>query len=72
MYRTLTRLMSPPNTLSMQRVFFLSFLAVMLFGCNMNPNKEARIEQLETELEQSKEKIDVLESRIQALENARE
>ena len=58
--------------LSMRHVVLLSFLAVMLLGCNMNPNKEARIEQLETELEQTKEKIDVLESRIQALENARE
>lgn len=38
----------------------------------MNPNKEARIQQLESEIEQTLEKIDKLEIRVQTLESATE
>ena len=34
----------------------------------MNPNKEARIQKLETEIQQSLDKIEDLESRVQILE----
>ena len=38
----------------------------------MNPNKEARIQQLESEIEHTLEKIDNLEIRVQTLESANE
>lgn len=52
----------------MKKIFIMASLSLFLFGCNMNPNKEARIQQLETEKQQTIEKINKLESSIQALE----
>ncbi len=52
----------------MKNLFLLSYLSMMILGCNMNPNKEARIQQLESELEQTIAKTDNLEKRVQALE----
>ena len=44
-------------------IFFL--FAVVLFGCNMNPNKEGRIQKLEAENEFFLEKINELENKIE-------
>lgn len=38
----------------------------------MNPSKEARIQQLETKIEQTLEEFDKLEIRVQTLESANE
>lgn len=56
----------------MKKLFLLSFLSLIIFGCNMNPNKEARIQLLESEIQQTMEKIDKLEIRVQTLESANE
>lgn len=53
----------------MKKLFLLVFLSLIIFGCSMNPNKEARIQQLESDIEQTIKKIDNLESRVQTLEN---
>ena len=50
----------------------MATLSVFLSGCNMNPSKEARIQKLETEIEQSLEKIEDLETRVGALESQNE
>ena len=49
----------------------LGIIAISIFftGCNMNPNKEARIQKLETECKQSMEKINQLEKRVETLED---
>ena len=44
-------------------IYFL--LTAILFGCNMNPNKEERIKKLETENKIFLEKINYLENRIE-------
>lgn len=49
------------------RVFIFAF-SLFLFGCNGNPNKEARIQKLETEVQQALSKINKLESSVQTLE----
>lgn len=54
----------------MKKLFLLLFLAFTLFGCKMNPNKEARIQQLESDIEQALEKMNTLDSRVQTLETA--
>ena len=51
------------NKILLIAVFFMFFM-----GCNMNPSKEARIQKLETEIQRSTDKIEMLESRIQVLE----
>jgi len=51
-----------------KKTVLISSLLVFLSGCNMNPSKEARIQKLETEIQQSLEKIEDLEIRVQALE----
>ena len=53
----------------MKKIFLISFLSLSLFGCNMNPNKEARIQQLESKVAQTLEELDKLEVRVQSLEN---
>ena len=53
----------------MKKLFLLSFLSIIIFGCNMNPNKEARIQQLESEIEQTLEKVAELEKRLQSFES---
>jgi len=47
-------------------------ITAFFIGCNMNPNKEARIQKLETEIQQSMEKIDQLENKVKAIENMNE
>lgn len=43
-------------------------LSILLFGCNMKPNKEARIQKLETEIQKSTERINQLEKKVEILE----
>lgn len=53
----------------MKKRFGIIALSVFAFGCNMNPNKEARIQTLETKIQHSMEKVDQLENRVETLEN---
>lgn len=55
-----------------KKTVLIATLAVFLTGCNMNPSKEARIQKLETEIQQSQEKIEGLEIRVGALESQNE
>jgi predicted RNase H-like nuclease (RuvC/YqgF family) len=55
-----------------QKTVLIATLSVFLSGCNMNPSKEARIQKLETEIQQSQEKIEGLEIRVRALESQNE
>ncbi len=41
---------------------------VLFIGCNINPNKEERIQKLETEIQMATDKVNELESRVQTLE----
>ncbi len=43
-------------------------LAILLFGCNMNPSKGARIEKLEAQIEESLERLNQLEKKVEELE----
>ena len=56
----------------MKKAFVILTLSILLFGCNMNPNKEARIQKLETELQLSIEKINQLEEKVTTLEKNNE
>lgn len=56
----------------MKKLFLTATLSVLFFGCNMNPSKEARIQDLETEMEQTMERISELEDRVQILEESNE
>ena len=42
---------------------------ILATGCDMNPSKEARIQQLESEMQQALEKIDKLEDKYQAIDS---
>ena len=53
----------------MKKILLIASCSLFLLGCNMNPNKEARIQKLETEIKLSMEKTNILESRVQVLEN---
>jgi len=52
----------------MKKVLLLAAFSFILFGCNMNPSKEARIRKLEAEMQSSIDKISVLESSVRMLE----
>lgn len=52
----------------MKKIFLIATCSLFFIGCNMNPNKEARIQKLETEIMQTIDKINKLESRVQVLE----
>ncbi|MEO9872142.1 hypothetical protein [Ekhidna sp.] len=54
----------------MRKIFLIAACFLFLFGCNTNPNKEARIQKLETEIKQTLDKVDELENKVQALEVA--
>ncbi len=56
----------------MKKTLGIIAISVFIIGCNMNPNKEARIQKLETEILQSIERIDQLENRVETLENMNE
>ena len=42
---------------------------ILFVGCNMNENKEARIQKLEKLNEQTTTRLELLENRMQALES---
>ncbi|MFK8163832.1 MAG: hypothetical protein AB8H12_15410 [Lewinella sp.] len=44
----------------MKKVLLLAAFSFLLFGCNMNPSKEARIQKLEAEIKSS---IDIPKSK---------
>ena len=52
----------------MRKAFLIIILSLLFFGCNMNPSKEARIQKLETEAQQTIDKIKNLERSLQKLE----
>lgn len=56
----------------MKKLILLSSLSLFIFGCNMNPNKEARIQDLESEIQQIMDKAADLEGRVQMLESTNE
>ena len=64
--------MGPKIETMIKKLVFITTLSVFLSGCNMNPSKEARIQKLETEIRQSLDKIDALETRVQTLESQNE
>ena len=49
----------------MKKILLFSVFTALLFGCNMNPSKEERIQKLETELQKSLKKINELEKNIE-------
>jgi len=57
---------------SMKSIFLIVILSMLFVGCNMNPSKEARIQELESEMQQTTDKISELEIRIQLLEDLNE
>ena len=56
----------------MKRILGIIAISILFFGCNMNPNKEARIQKLETEIQQSMDRINQLEKRVATLESKNE
>jgi len=52
----------------MKKAFSIIAISFFCIGCNMNPNKETRIQKLETEIQQSMKKITRLEKRLESLE----
>lgn len=53
---------------SMKYQFAIAATSVFIMGCNMNPSKEARIQELETELQETVEKLKLIEGRVESLE----
>jgi predicted nucleic acid-binding Zn-ribbon protein len=56
----------------MKKVLLIAFCSLFFLGCNMNPSKEARLQQLEMEIQQTMDKINSLEGRVQTLEDINE
>ena len=54
----------------MKKALGIFTLSILLFGCTMNPSKEARIQKLETEMQNSLEQIEQLEKRVEILEQS--
>lgn len=52
----------------MKKPFVLAVLVSLLISCNMNPNKEERIQKLETEMQTTLKKVSELEDRVKVLE----
>ncbi|WP_289724812.1 hypothetical protein [Robiginitalea aurantiaca] len=55
-----------------KKTLLIAALLVSITACNMNPNKEERLQKLETEIAQSQEQIKALETRVQTLERENE
>ena len=53
----------------MKKVILIASVSLFFTACNMNPSKEARIQELETEMLMAMDKIGKLENRIQILED---
>lgn len=56
----------------MKKTILIITLSLFFLGCNMNPNKEERIQKLEATMHQALDKIDKLEVRVQTLEQKNE
>lgn len=56
----------------MKKVFTIIAISVSLIGCNFNQSKESRIKKLESEIQQSMKKINLLEKRIETLQEFNE
>lgn len=54
----------------MRKALIILCLATFFIGCNMNPSKEARIQKLESEIQQSIDQINQLEKRVANLESS--
>ena len=52
----------------MKKLIILTTIVVFFIGCNIKPSKEARIQKLETELQQTLEAVDELNQRVAELE----
>jgi len=52
----------------MKKIFFIATFSLLLFGCNMNPSKEARIQKLETKIQETMDQVNKLEDKVQTLE----
>lgn len=52
----------------MKRIVLFTFLSSFLVGCNPNPNKEERIQKLETEIQEARKQIKDLDNRVEELE----
>ena len=61
-----------PKSIVMKRIFLIVGFTLFMVGCNVNPNKEERIQKLEKEIKLSTEKVKELEIRIKTLEELRE
>ena len=53
----------------MKNIILIAVLSSFLFGCNMNPSKEARIQKLEAELQKTLDNVKKLDTKIQTLES---
>lgn len=62
----------PAKNVNMKKVLLLAVFSFLLFGCNVNPSKEARLQKLETEIQQSMDKISALEKSVQMLSDENE
>lgn len=56
----------------MKKIFLITTCSLFFFGCNMNPSKEARIQELETELKLAVNQLNELQSKVQLIEVANE
>lgn len=54
----------------MKKIFLIVIISSAFIACNPNPSKEARIQSLETSIQQAMDQINTLEIKIQALEDA--
>lgn len=55
---------------TMKNALGIFTVLILMFGCNMNPSKEARIQHLESAMESSREEISQLEMRVEILEKS--
>ena len=56
----------------MKNIFLIATFSLFFTGCNMNPNKEARLQKLEMEIQQTMNKVNKIESKVQTLEEINE
>ena len=56
----------------MKKTLLIITFASFLISCNINPNKEARIQKLEAEIQLVTDKVNELENKIQTLEAVNE
>ncbi len=52
----------------MKKTLLIITFVSLLISCNINPNKEARITKLETEIQMATDKINELDDKIQSIE----